>query len=65
MPTSANADLRGANLTGAILDGAILAGARADSATAWPADLDAERRRELGIIETSNEGPGQIPTVQA
>lgn len=59
------ADLRGANLTGAILDRAVLAGARADNATAWPADLDAERRRELGIIETSSEGPGQTPTVQA
>lgn len=45
------ADLRGANLTGALLDSAILTGARADSATTWPADLDAERRRELGIID--------------
>jgi uncharacterized protein YjbI with pentapeptide repeats len=45
------ADLRGANLTGAILDGAVLTGARADSVTIWPADLDAERRRELGIID--------------
>jgi uncharacterized protein YjbI with pentapeptide repeats len=48
---NALADLRGANLTGAILDGAVLTGARADSATIWPADLDAERRRELGIID--------------
>jgi Pentapeptide repeats (8 copies) len=54
-------DLRGTNLTGAILDGTALTGAHADNATAWPADLDAEKSRELGIIETSNESPGQMP----
>jgi hypothetical protein len=59
-----HADLRGANLTGAIIDGIILTGARADNATAWPVDLDAETRRELGIIETS-DGPDQTPKVQA
>ena len=56
------ADLRQANLSRAILSGAnltrakwdgttVLTGIRADSATVWPADLTAERRRELGITE--------------
>jgi hypothetical protein len=49
------ADLRGTNLTGAILDRTVL------TATAWPTGLDAEKRRVLGIIETSNESPGQMP----
>lgn len=45
------ADLRGAALSGATLDQAILTGARADLTTIWPAALDQERRRELGVIE--------------
>jgi hypothetical protein len=58
-----DADLRGANLTDAILDHATLTGARADSTTLWPADVDAGRRRELRIIETSHDGPDQMPAV--
>lgn len=45
------ADLRGANLTDAILDNAVLTAARADTTTIWPTGIDADRRRELGIIE--------------
>jgi hypothetical protein len=50
-------DLRGTNLTGSILDGAVLTGAQADNDTSWPADVDSARRRELGIIEISHDGP--------
>jgi hypothetical protein len=46
-----HANLRGANLIGAILDNTALTSALADQATIWPADIDAEKRRELGIIE--------------
>jgi hypothetical protein len=47
-------DLRGANLSGAILDDkTVLTEARANDKTTWPNDLDAERRRELGIIEVA------------
>jgi hypothetical protein len=48
------ADLRGANLSGAVLDNAVLSGARADDTTSWPVGLDARKREELGIIETSD-----------
>lgn len=41
------ADLRGADLSGAILDATILTGAQADKNTLG---LDAEKRRQLGII---------------
>jgi Pentapeptide repeats (8 copies) len=51
-----HADLRGANLSDAILDGTMLTGARANDATIWPNGVDVERRRELGIIETGQEG---------
>jgi hypothetical protein len=50
-----HADLRGANLSDAILDNAMLTGARANDATIWPNGIDAERRRELGIIEMGQE----------
>lgn len=46
------ASLRGADLSGAILDHTtMLTGVQADSATVWPADLNAERLREVGITE--------------
>ncbi|MFC0115321.1 pentapeptide repeat-containing protein [Kibdelosporangium aridum] len=51
------ADLRGANLTGAILDRAVLTGALADRTTIWPTDVDAERRREFGVIEVDQDDP--------
>ena len=51
-----HADLRGANLSDAILDNTTLTGARANDATIWPNGVDAERRRELGIIEMGQEG---------
>jgi hypothetical protein len=44
------ANLRGTDLTGAILDGTVLTSAQADSATIWPPDVNAERRRELGVL---------------
>ena len=59
-----HADLRGADLTDAVLDDAILAAARADSATIWPAGVDAARRRQLGIIEDGHYGPDHTPPVQ-
>jgi hypothetical protein len=46
------ADLRGAILSDTIIDGTVLTGAQADNATVWPAELDAARRRELGIAES-------------
>jgi hypothetical protein len=46
-----HADLRGANLAEAILDRAVLTGALADKTTTWPIDIDADRRRELGVVE--------------
>jgi hypothetical protein len=55
------AHLRGADLSNAILDGAVLAGARADSATIWPQDVNAERRRELGVIEMDHDSSAQSP----
>jgi uncharacterized protein YjbI with pentapeptide repeats len=54
-----HADLRGANMSDAILDNTMLTGARANDATIWPNGIDAERRRELGIIEIGQEGLGQ------
>jgi Pentapeptide repeats (8 copies) len=50
-----DADLRGTNLSDAILDNAVLTGARANDATIWPDGVDAEKRRELGIIEVAGE----------
>jgi len=59
------ADLCGANLTDTILDGAVLAGAQVDKATTWPAEFDAVRRHELGIVEVSRgDPPVQIPTAK-
>ena len=49
-----------ADLRGATLDEAALTGARADANTTWPAGFDAERRRELGVIETDDGGAGPI-----
>jgi hypothetical protein len=54
-----HADLRGANLSAAILDGTLLTGARADNATIWPVDLDAARRRDLGIIDVGQDGQAE------
>jgi hypothetical protein len=45
------ADLRGADLSGTCLDGTVLARAKADNTTVWPAEINATRRTELGIIE--------------
>lgn len=53
------ADLRGANLHGALLDGAVLAAAQADSSTAWPAEFDVPRRRDLGIVENDKDNSKQ------
>ena len=51
-----HADLCGADLSDAILDDkTVLTGARANDATIWPDGVDAERRRELGIIEVAGE----------
>jgi hypothetical protein len=51
-----HADLRGANLSDATLDNTMLTDARANDSTIWPNGIDAERRRELGIIEMGQEG---------
>lgn len=51
-----HADLRDANLSDAILDGTVLTGTQANMSTIWPPGIDAERHRELGIIEANNEG---------
>jgi Pentapeptide repeats (8 copies) len=53
-----DADLRGADLSDTILDGTMLAGARADATTTWPAEIDSERRAELGVIELTGDGSG-------
>ncbi len=45
------ADLRGADFSGVALEGTVLTGVRAGAGTIWPLRLDAERRRELGVIE--------------
>ena len=50
-------DLRGADLSGAILDATILTGAQADKSTLG---LDAEKRRQLGIIEAGHDRSAQI-----
>lgn len=66
--TLQGADLRGADLNGANLSGAdlrdvnldrtVLSGARADAATQWPAPIDADRRNQLGVLESAPElGP--------
>lgn len=60
-----HADLHGTNLTGAVLDGTVLTGAHADNDTSWPVNVDAARRRELGIIEIGHDGPDQMPAVKA
>jgi hypothetical protein len=50
-----HADLRGADLSDTILDGATLTGAQADKKTTkWSNDVDAQRRRQLGIIEAAD-----------
>ncbi len=46
-----HADLRGADLSDTILDSTTLTGAQADKTTVWPADINAERRHQLGIID--------------
>jgi uncharacterized protein YjbI with pentapeptide repeats len=48
------ADLRGANLSDAILEDTVLSGAQADTSTIWPTDFNAQRRRELGVIEVGD-----------
>jgi uncharacterized protein YjbI with pentapeptide repeats len=48
------ADLRGANLSAAILEDTVLSGAQADTSTIWPTDFNAQRRRELGVIEVGD-----------
>jgi len=57
------ADLRGTNLSDTILDGTVLTGAEADAATIWPTGLNAQMRRELGIIEAGREGNGPSGSV--
>lgn len=51
------ADLRGANLSEAALEDAVLTSAQADDTTTWPASLDAERRRKLGVAEVGHDSP--------
>jgi hypothetical protein len=51
------ADLRGANLTDAILEDTVLTDAKADTSTIWPANFNAQRRRELGVIEVGDKNP--------
>ncbi len=51
------ADLRGANLSDAILEDTVLTGAQADTSTIWPTDFNAQRRRELGVIEVGDNNP--------
>jgi len=51
------ADLRGANLSDAILEDTVLTGAQADTSTIWPTDFNAQRRRELGVIEVGDNSP--------
>lgn len=46
------ADLRGADMRALHLREAVLAGARADARTLWPADFDADERRQNGVVET-------------
>ena len=48
------ADLRGANLSDAILEDTVLSGAQADTSTIWLTDFNAQRRRELGVIEADD-----------
>lgn len=54
-----HADLRGANLTGATFEDTVLTGAQADTTTIWPADFDAPKRRELGVIEADDYSSAQ------
>lgn len=54
-----HADLRGADLSGADLDGATLTGAQADENTIWPTGADAQRRRQLGVIEAADTSAEQ------
>jgi len=53
------ADLRSADLSDTCLDGTVLTGAQTDDATVWPVEVDAGRRNELGIIESSEHSPAQ------
>jgi len=53
------ADLRGADLSDTCLDGTVLTGAQTDDATVWPVEVDAGRRNELGIIESSEHSTAQ------
>lgn len=59
------ADLRGADLSDTCLDSTVLTGAQADNATVWPAEVDAGRRSELGVIETSDHSTAQIPATRS
>ena len=67
------ADLRGTDLSDTILDGTMLTGAQADKATIWPVGFDAEKRRQLGIIELCRprsitgkiSHPSSLPTRRA
>lgn len=61
----ARADLRGADLSGANLAGADLAGAVADGTTTWPAELDVDARRDLGIVEPVVVQPDAAASVTA
>jgi Pentapeptide repeats (8 copies) len=51
------ADLRGANLNDAILEDTVLTDAKADTSTIWPTNFNAQRRRELGVIEVGDKNP--------
>ena len=50
-----HADLRGADLTEAVLAGTKVTDAKADATTKWPAELDAARRNEFQVVETTTE----------
>jgi hypothetical protein len=63
-----HADLRGANLAGAILENTVLTGAILEHTvltgaqartTIWPTNVDAAKRRELGVIEVGDEIPAE------
>jgi hypothetical protein len=55
-----DADLRGTDFSGTCLQGTVLTGAHAGPSTVWPAEFDAARRNELGIIEAGRDGPSQM-----
>jgi hypothetical protein len=58
-------DLRGTDLSDACVEGTLLTGAHADRSTVWPADVDAARRNELGIIQADRDGPSQTAAATA